>query len=754
MSKTKDRKKHVEAILRYLENRRPPGRRLKARRLARKMGISEQEYGDFRAAFKQLRDSGKLLIGGGGSLTLPASHTLVGRFRAHPRGFGFVVPDEPDSHGDLFIPPDRTGGAMNGDLVAARIVRRRGDERRTGEIAEIRERGMTRAVGTLEESDGHWFVLPDGRVPVPPVLVRDVPAEAHPPGTKVVVDLIDYPEGDGLPAGVIAEKLGASGEPRVEIAAVARSHGLREGFSDQACEQARRAALEFDPADADDREDLRGTTIVTIDPETARDYDDAISIEREQGGGWTLGVHIADVAHFVPEGSLLDREARQRGTSVYFPRRVLPMLPETLSGGVCSLQEGVDRFAKSVFVRYDREGNVLGREIAETLIRSSARLTYEQAQRICDGDGRGFPRPIVELVREMERLARRVEARREREGMLHLDLPEVELVLDEEGAVVDAAPADQSYSHTIIEMFMVEANEAVAAAFAVLGEPLIRRVHPPPDDSSFDELRAFVGACGHRLPRKPRPRDLQRLVADARGRPESYAVNLAVLRSLQRAVYAPGPEGHFALGSRHYCHFTSPIRRYPDLTVHRALARYLRGEIGDDLERKGKRRGEAGGLTELAKQLSSCERTAEAAERELRMVLILQHLAGRVGETFEGVISGVADFGVFVQSPRFLVEGLVRLPDLGDDWWDVIANSGEVRGRVSGRRHRLGNTLSVRIASVDVARRELELVSETDRSRPRPRPRRRKPPRSTPPRRRSAESRKARRPRSSSIRRK
>ncbi len=357
-----------------------------------------------------------------------------------------------------------------------------------------------------------------------------------------------------------------------------------------------------------------------------------------------------------------------------------------------------------MFITYDARGEVLRSRMTESVIVSKQRLSYEQAQAICDGDPGGFPEEVVELVRDMEELARRLQARRRREGMLTLDLPEVTLVLDDSGRVIDARPAGREFSHTIIEMFMIEANEAVAELFANLEVPLVRRIHPPPDEESYGLLRALAETAGHPLPdREPTRRDLQKLLDAVAGLPEGYPINLTLLRSLQQARYSTAPEGHFALASGHYCHFTSPIRRYPDLLVHRQLTDHLRGRSLDHID--------AEELERRAEALSVTERRAEAAERELRQVLVLQHLAGRIGESFEGVVTGVTDFGLFVQSPRFLVEGLLRLEDLGREAWQADLDRGLVRGQRTGRVVRLGSVLKVTIAQVDVARRFLDLVA-------------------------------------------
>ena len=712
--------RYVEAILKYLSDR--DYQPLKPRRLARQMGVAEEDYGTFRQAVKRLRDAGRIVLGAKDALMLPemSSH-VVGFFRAHPKGFGFVVPETPNAHGDLYVAPEGTGGAMTGDQVLARVRKRgkRGGEMLfAGEVQQILQRRHNRFVGTLRQAEGTWFVVPDGRQFTSPIVVRDVTAAGPKAGTKVVVEIVRYPSPGDLPAGVIVERLGAAGPIEVETLAVIRAHGLADEFSEAALADARAAVEAFDPDDAlrsgasgskaAGRQDLTAWTVVTIDPDDARDFDDAISLTHNKDGTVTLGVHIADVSHFVREGSALDEEAHKRATSVYFPRKVLPMLPEVLSNGVCSLQEGQKRFCKSVFLTYDGQANVLATRAAETLIRSTRRLTYKQAQDICDGKTGGVPPNVVKLLRGMEKLARAIEARRRKAGMLHLDLPEVQLVFDADDRVIDAVPEDSAYSHTLIEMFMVEANEAVARLLDQANRAFIRRIHPAPDLASTQQLAGFVRAAGHKLPRDMSRQDMQRLLDSVRGRPESYAVNLAVLKMFQQAEYSPMRIGHFALASEQYCHFTSPIRRYPDLTVHRLIAGYCRGRLA------GRPPEDMSALVALAEHCTAAAERAEAAENDLREVLVLQLLATKVGEEFDGVITGVANFGVFVQSPRFLVEGLVRMEDLGDDWWEVNARTGQIRGEHTGRTFRIGDVLRVRIAGVDLARRQLHLVPARD----------------------------------------
>ncbi|HET6429517.1 MAG TPA: ribonuclease R [Phycisphaerae bacterium] len=696
--------RYAETIIKYLSGKgyQP----LKPRQLARQMGVSESDYGSFREAIKILRDSGRVVMGAKNALMLPdMGKQVVGTFQANPRGFGFVTPDTPNSHGDLYVPEGQTAGAMTGDTVLAHVLKRgkRGGEMLfQGRVTEIVRRGSARVVGTLDCAEDTWFVLPDGKAGINPVVIADVGPGAR-KGQKVVAEIVQYPAEGQLARGVITENIGAAGHIAAETIAIIRAFGLREEFPDEAMAEARRAVDTFDPAAVDGRDDLSSLTIVTIDPPDARDFDDAISIE-SRDGQTILGVHIADVSHFVPEGRPLDVEARERGNSVYFPRKVLPMLPEVLSNGVCSLQEGVPRLCKSAFIHYDQAGNVTARRLAETVIRSAKRLTYTEAQGIIDGKTGGYDRAVVELVRRMNDLARRIERRRREAGMLHLDLPEVEIVLDEEGKVIGAEPAADAYTHTIIEMFMVEANEAVAVSLSNRQLPFLRRIHPEPDKDAHKALGAFTRVCGHKLPRDLDRKDLQRLLESVKGRPESFAVNMAVLRSLTRAEYSPMQIGHYALASDNYCHFTSPIRRYPDLTVHRLFADVVR-----------KRQAAAPDMPELVSLGTHCsttEKTAEEAERELTTVLVLQFLSDKVGEPFEGVATGVTNFGLFVQLPRLGVEGLIRMQELGDDWWEVNAPNGEIRGERTGKRYRIGDAVPVRIASVDVARRQLNLTPD------------------------------------------
>jgi ribonuclease R len=682
---------------------------LKLAQLAKALGVSSEDYPQFKSAFEELRRTGHVVMGERNLVSLPAmSGRVIGTFRANARGFGFVTPLEPNAHGDLFVPPSATAEAMTGDIVAVRVRKegkRGGQMRYRGEVIEILERAQNRFVGTLQKQGDWWIVRPDGTGFVEPITVDDVRAKGAKQKDKVVVEILSYPTEKYLARGVIVEVLGKAGQYESEIQSIIRQFHLPSEFDDECSQDAREAASGFEPENIKGREDITGKVIVTIDPPDAKDFDDAISIERDDEGNWVLGVHIADVSHFVKADSALDVEARQRGNSVYLPGRVIPMLPEILSNGVCSLQPGQRRLVKSVYLTYDEKGVVLSRRFANSVIKSAERLTYQQADRILKGHTKVAKHEVVELVKEMERLSQAIEKRRVENGMLHLDLPETELIMDESGRVVDAEPADDSYPHTIIEMFMVEANDAVAALLDRLNIGFMRRIHPEPDALSMKNLAKLMRAFGYNLPRNPDRRAIQDLLAAVKGADCSFGVNLTVLRSLEKAEYAPLNVGHYALASTNYCHFTSPIRRYADLLVHRIMEFYLQNRM--DLAKSSSVEVD---LTKIGKHISFTEQRAEDAEKELTTVLILQMLSKRIGEKLDCVVTGLANFGVFVQSRKFGIEGLIQMDELGPDEWRYNQKAGCIEGRRTGRGIRLGQALKVRIVSVNVPARQLNLA--------------------------------------------
>ncbi len=715
--------------------------------LAKAMRIEPDDRPVFEEAVAELAESGAIMVDDDGLIGLPEfEDELVGRLRLNPRGFGFIIPDQVYRYGDLFVPPGSTADAVSGDRVRAKVIKqhgRRGGSPYVGRIIEIVERGHEHFVGTLHHEHGRWHIEPDGRILSAPVLVRDPHAKNAKAGDKVVFELIQYPDGDQFGAGVITEVLGDAGKPDVETQAVITAHGLRTAFPEEVLDHARQLAREYDeqkPDDWQDREDLTDELIFTIDPPDAKDYDDAISIEYDtKRHEWTLGVHIADVAYFVEQGTALDTEAKQRGNSTYLPRLVLPMLPETLSNGICSLQEGVPRLTKSAFITFDSKGNVVGQRLASTVIKSAKRLTYLEAQALIDGDAKEarkhakaepkYSDELIEKLKQSDRLARTLQKRRRRDGMIVLDLPEVELIFDDDGHVIDAEPEDDAFTHTIIEMFMVEANEAVARTFAGLSLPLIRRVHPEPSFNDMEELAVYARTVQYRLPDEPSRHDMQRLLEMTHKTPAARAIHFAVLKTLSKASYSPAMIGHFALASDHYTHFTSPIRRYPDLTVHRAIQAFLElTDNGRNVPGGKKRKGFAGKLAddarvldegqliEVGRHCSQTEVESEAAERELRDFLVMQFLeAHHLGDEFTGVITGMSSKAVFVSIEQFLVEGQVAISELPNpggkaDRWIAHRDTGRLVAKRSGASIGVGDVVTVLISRIDLPDRHMDLL--------------------------------------------
>jgi len=705
------------------------------------------DYGTFRGALRDLMDDGDVVLGSGGAILVPASRVgdneLVGTYRGNVKGFGFVIPQEPGSHEDLFIPPGDELGAMSGDVVRAKIIpagKRGGKSMYEGRVLEIVERRESRFVGTVGKLEGKWFVFCDGKRGPEPIAVPDAGSRYVQPGQKVIVEITRFADDRRGPEGVIAEVLGNPGDKDVDLHSAIVQFGLPESWPKDVLDEAGEVVRGFDAgAERSKRLDLTDELICTIDPDDAKDYDDAISLSRESDGLWKLGVHIADVSYFVKSGSRLDEEAYSRGNSTYFPGHVIPMLPEVLSNGVCSLVEGEPRLVKSAFIWIDpKNGKPVRSAFANSVINSFKRLRYIEAQDLIDDKEEIYhtegPRKrsdydpkLIKQLKDMNTLAKLIQKRRHADGQIVLNMPSVELELDDQGKVVGAAEEDDSFTHTLIEMFMVEANEAVARLFAGMGVPHIRRIHPGPDGEGEQRLKTFAMSAGYRIPDVVDRHALQALLASVRGKPEEFAVNLAVLRSISSAEYSPKLIGHFALASEHYSHFTSPIRRYADLMVHRLLDRYfevmnadfpengaVRPPPGDQKLAVANRMSDVPSTEELddiGSYISYTERRSESAERELRQVKVLQLLEDKhVGDEFKGVVTGITNFGLFVQLETYLAEGLVRFQDLLDDWWDVDAKAGVITGQRSKTVIRIGDVLRTKIARVDVPKRELDIV--------------------------------------------
>ncbi len=721
-------------------------------RLRDDLGVAADEHELFDQAIKRLEADGALTRDKHGRASLPSlGDEVVGVFRKNVRGFGFLIPESPVREGDVFIPPGEALDALTGDVVRAEVIRRmrRGEEDVVGSIIEVITRRRSTFTGELDRRGGEWLVHPDGSEIRTPIIVKDAEAKNANLGDKVAVELVIYPEGDLLGEGVITKVLGEAGLPNVETQAIIEAFNLPGDFPPGCMKEAREAAARFeaelDDADNGDgfdphvRLDLREQFIITIDPPDAKDYDDAISITRTDDGGWELGIHIADVTHFVTPGTALDDEASSRCNSTYLPRLVIPMLPEILSNGICSLAEGVTRFCKSAFLTYDRDGNVKKQGAAATVIKSAKRLTYLEAQALIDGDVAEarkhaktepkYSEQLIATLKEMNTCARAIRARRRSQGMIHLDLPEAELRFDELGHVVDVEPEDDAFTHTVIEMFMVEANEVLARLFEDLDVPLIRRIHPEPTPGDVDELRSAAKVSGFTIPKNPTREELQSLLDATAGTPAARPVHMAVLRTLTKAEYSPALIGHFALASTAYAHFTSPIRRYADVTVHRTLAEYLRLTAnGHERPKTDEEKVKLGrrlkhdqlvphveDLKVVGRQCSAREQNSTEAERELRQFLVLQFLVEHIGATLEGVVTGVTNSGVFIQLDKYLAEGMIKTADLPSSGrpggrWQMDRRTGALVNTQTGRSFNIGDKLQVVIVEIDLARRQMNLA--------------------------------------------
>ncbi|MEY3204959.1 MAG: Ribonuclease [Planctomycetota bacterium] len=651
---------------------------------------------------------------------------VVGVFRRAAGGYGFVRPlDAPagDRSQDIHVAAVAALDAASGDTVRVRLSKAR-DVRRpgpSGEIIEIVKRRTTRFVGSYFEATDLGWVQIDGTGFARPVAVGDPGAKGVRPHDKVVVEMVRFPTHLRDGEGVIVEVLGKAGAAGVDTLTIIHEFGLPGEFPEAALDDARRQADRFDESVPPGRRDLTDRTIVTIDPVDARDFDDAISLERVERGHWLLGVHIADVSHFVREGSPLDQEARNRGTSVYLPDRVIPMIPEIVSNNLASLQPGKVRYARTCWIEFTPDGVPVHAAEEPTAIKSRRRFTYEEVDVfLADPDTAtvAMTPEVRALLGRMRDLARILRSRRMARGSLQLEMPEVKIDLDRDGRVTGAHVVENTESHQIIEEFMLAANEAVANALAAAGAGFLRRIHPQPDPRKLRQLTEFVSELGFEVDTLESRFELQRLLDMARGKPEEHAVHYAVLRSLTRAAYGPQDDGHYALASDCYCHFTSPIRRYPDLTVHRALAAIAKG-----------RRPPAEGLMTLGAECSELERRAESAERELKKLKLLLFLSKQIGVEMDAVVTGVEAFGLFVQGLAIPAEGLVPLDALPDDSYRYDRASHTLSGRRPGQSFRLGDRVRVAVARVDLERRTLDfrLLGFGRRSRTPPPPRRGKP---------------------------
>ncbi len=700
-------------------------RPLTIKAIARLLRVPSEDYAEFRKLLKRLVKQGRLGFTKQKTVCLVQKDTrepsgdlgdnpLIGTFRRNARGFGFVRPQgTSDRAEDIFIPIQYTSDAANGDSVAYRLIQRRRTQgsNREGRILKILERASEVFVGTYFEREGNGFVRVDGSKFVDPIYVGDPGAKGAQPEDKVVFEMVHFPTPEAEGEGVVTEVLGDRGAPGVDTLMVLRAFNIPVEFDESVLKEARRIAQEFESSTASERLDLREIPTITIDPTNARDFDDAISLSRNPGGFWELSVHVADVSWFVEEGSLLDHEARKRGNSVYLPGLVVPMLPEILSNSLASLQEGKTRYTMSALLEFNQEGIQTSARFARSMIRVDHRFTYERAfDAMMDPDRpmEGIEPEFRTLLNMMLELAMVLRRRRFAKGALQLNMPEVEVDFGSSGEVVGAHLEHDDKSHQVIEEFMLAANEAVANHLVDREVSFLRRGHDDPEPEKLRDFATFVRTLGYAIDLPQSRFELQRVLDESSTRPERQAIHFALLRSLKRADYTADSTPHYALAIENYTHFTSPIRRYPDLMVHRALWSTLIGK------RPQLHFDELVGLGEYC---TKTERRADSAEQELIKIKLLTYLSEHLGRQFSGVIIGVEDFGLFCQLDEVPAEGLVSIDTLKSDYYDLSRETYTLVGRRHGKVYRLGDQVDLLIWRVNVDRRELDLVMVEDAER-------------------------------------
>ena len=687
---------------------------LKSKALARKLNVPQSDYAEFRRQLKEMARKGRIEVGKGNVVRLPTGRAeLVGIYRGIRKGGGFVRPKAGQGLPveDVFIRSKHAADAASGDLVLVHLRRARGRPGRAneGEVVEIIERATDRFVGAYRTAEGEGFVRVDGGIFHEEIYVGDANAKDARDGDKVVFEMLRFPSPEMLGEGVLIEVLGPRGEPGVDLLSVIRQFHLPDEFPEEVLVEAREIArAQQEQIVAPDRLDLTGATIVTVDPVDARDFDDAISLEQDPKGFWNLGIHIADVSTFVPQGSELDREARKRGTSAYLPGKVLPMFPEVISNGIASLQQGHVRYVKSVLVEFDPNGVMTDVRFTNSCIKVTKRLSYEAVMEVFDhperDEGKLAPE-VLALLGRMRLLAQMLRKRRRTRGLLELSMPKPELDYDDQGKIAGAHYAPDDESHHMIEEFMLTANEAVASKLADENIPFLRRIHEIPDPLKLKAFADFASALGITIDDYRSRFELQRVLDEVREKPFRHAIHYSLLRSLKMAIYGPEDEGHFGLASDCYCHFTSPIRRYPDLVTHRLLDKWIR---------TGKAGADHGALVALGEHCSFTERRAEKAERELVRIKLLEYLKDHVGEEMDMLITGVEEYGFFAQGIDLPAEGLVHIRTLTDDLYKLDRTTHTLSGRNRGKGYRLGDRVRCVLWRVDQLQRQLDLrVAET-----------------------------------------
>lgn len=720
-----EKKRRKEVILSLMTD--PLYRPMRAREIAVFLDVPKERREDLQEVLDELAKEGRIRVSGRGKYMRPEKHRIAGVFHANAKGFGFVSIE--GSEQDIFIPRESTHGAMDGDTVRISVEPGQQFRRAEGAVREVLKRANPTVVGYYRRVQNFGLVMPDNQRLYDDIYVAPGKAAGAVTGHKVVVRITRFPRNqEEEPEGEVEEILGHVSEPGVDILSISRAFGLPDTFPQEAMQEAE-SLRNTDFSDLAGRRDYRDLPTVTIDGEDAKDFDDAVTLKELPDGGAELYVHIADVSWFVREGSALDKEAYRRGTSVYLADRVLPMLPQVLSNDLCSLRPGKDRFTLTCRMTLDKDGRVTDHELVPSVIRSDRRLTYTEVNRLLTGADSGvpageaaqaaaagagsaagaetgIPADIAEMLFAMDRFAKKLRAHREARGALDFDFPESRVILDEKGKPVGIEKRERNAATMLIEDFMIAANEAVAESYAYRKLPFLFRVHDRPDPEKMREFAAFVSRFGCTLKNRRgeiHPRELQKLLREAQDREEAGLILRIALRSMKKAEYLDALAPHFGLASSAYTHFTSPIRRYPDLQIHRIIREDLAGGLDD--RRIGRYEASLG---ETAAWCSRTERRAEEAERDCLRYKMCEYMESHTGEVYDGIVSGVTRYGLFVTLPNS-VEGMIRIQDLRDDYYEFNEHEWALEGEVVGKRITMGESMRVKVVRADRLSRTVDL---------------------------------------------
>ena len=688
---------------------------MKAKEIAMIMRVPKNEYHEFLEVIGKLELELKIEKNRKNRYSLSKKTYYLGKYRKNAKGFGFVKIEEQED--EIYISKENSLNALNGDQVLIEIIEEENIIKRAeGKIVKILKHEKDTLVGTLQNNKNFGFVVPDDKNFGTDIYISKKNFGKARNNHKVLVKIIKYPEKNRKAEGKIVEVLGNVNEAGVDMLSIIKEHNLPSTFPEPVVDEAKKYGNRIDEKDIQNRVDLRGKTIFTIDGEDAKDLDDAVSVEKLENGNYKLNVHIADVSYYVKENSLLDKEALIRGTSIYMLGRVIPMLPRELSNGICSLNAGEDRYTLSCSMEINKEGKVLSSEIYKAVICVTERMNYKDVQKILDGEDEAVLKryePYIKNFKLMEELAKILKQRRLKDGYLNLDIPETKIELDIEGKPISIGKYETSFANEIIEQFMLTANETIAEKFYWLEAPFIYRVHEEPDMDKVRELNKFLYNYGLKIKCSGDhvyPKEFAKVLEEIKGKEEERVISTLILRTLKLARYENENKGHFGIASKYYCHFTSPIRRYPDLFIHRIISKYLKENYIIEQDEYNKYKEEA---KDRSKKSSEREKVATEVEREADKMKMAEYMEGKVGEEYDGIVSSIAQFGMFVELEN-TVEGLIRFEDLGDEYFIYDEERKRLIGEITKTEYKIGDKVKIRVKRASKILREIdfELVKE------------------------------------------